>query len=357
RGFSKDVGDRYKSELEKSRAKLETLRGKVEDPREILKELGKNEKSKISVDHVLKEKENIKKSLEKNIDENMVLEKKIERTERDIETEVKILETQKSALINNDKDTLEAEKSLKIVRENSESYESYLELQKRAGEKKEKVIALEDEISNLRKKEMEIKNLEREVLETSGEIEKEKIHIANNRENLQKFLELRTQEEKALLLAQNREAELESEEKKLRPLIKKGEVLENEIKNLDYLLEIEEEKISQDKKIYLDISGKLKLSQKDGVQEKIDILLKVAEEKLSLESEISKLQALLENSREAEKKLSTSLCPYLNEKCKNLESSSDAEEFFREREKRFTDSLKEKEAKLSKVNESLETLD
>ncbi|MGL4253463.1 MAG: hypothetical protein ACRCR2_05390, partial [Fusobacteriaceae bacterium] len=354
---SKEVGDRYRSELEKSRAKLETLKGKAEDPREILKELEKSEKSKTSVDQVLREKENIKKSLEKNIDENINLEKSIERTGRDIETEVKILETQKSALISNDKDTLEAEESLKIVRKNSESYESYLEFQKRAGETKEKVIALEDEILNLRKKEMEIKNLEREALEISGEIEKEKIHIATNREKFQKVLELKTEEEKALLLAQNREAELESEEKNLLPLIRKGEVLENEIKNLNYLLEIEEEKSFQDKKLYLEISEKLKLSQKDAIQEKIDMLLKVAEEKTSLESEISKLQALLENSREAEKKLSTSLCPYLNEKCKNLESSSDAEEFFREREKKFTDSLKEKETKLSKVKESLETLD
>ncbi|MGL4568917.1 MAG: AAA family ATPase, partial [Fusobacteriaceae bacterium] len=357
RGFSKEVGDRYRSELEKSRAKLETLKGKAEDPREILKELEKSEKSKTSVDQVLREKENIKKSLEKNIDENINLEKSIERTGRDIETEVKILETQKSALISNDKDTLEAEESLKIVRKNSESYESYLEFQKRAGETKEKVIALEDEILNLRKKEMEIKNLEREALEISGEIEKEKIHIATNREKFQKVLELKTEEEKALLLAQNREAELESEEKNLLPLIRKGEVLENEIKNLNYLLEIEEEKSFQDKKLYLEISEKLKLSQKDAIQEKIDMLLKVAEEKTSLESEISKLQALLENSREAEKKLSTSLCPYLNEKCKNLESSSDAEEFFREREKKFTDSLKEKETKLFKVKESLETLD
>lgn len=357
RGFSKDVGDRYKSELEGTKAVLGTLRGKVENPEAILTELRDVEKSKISVDESLKTEGEIKKSLERQIDENSYLVKKIESGERDILGDKKILENSLEAMTQNQRDIEDGDRSLKIVNENRESYDNYITLQEEGIEQREKIITLEDEIGALREKELEIKDLEKKSLEISGEIDRNRIYQVSNRENYEKNLEIRTQEERAYNLAKKREEELNLEEIEIVPLIAQCESFERELKLVTSSLEMEEGKLSEEREELIKIREKFKLYEKDGLEEKIEKLVSKVEIEKSLQGEINKILALLENSREAEKKLSTNICPFLSERCKNLESSSGAEEFFREREEKFLNSLKNSENSLIEIREELKSLD
>lgn len=357
KGFSKDTGDRYKSELEKTKARLEVLKSKAENPQEILEKLAEAEKSKILVDENLKKEEEIKKSLEKNIAENSDLEKKIERAETDIEGEIKILETQKEAQAETSKEIEHAKKSFEILNENHENHEKYCKIQEETLEKKEKIIVLEEGVTSLRDKELETKNLEKKIIEIFGEIEKEKIHIISNRDNFERVKKLKSQEEENLFLIQKREIDLITEEKNIIPLIVAGEILDKEIKKIDSTLEIQEAKLSQERAEYRKTVERLEIFKKEELKIKIKNLEKKQDEKIVLQGELNKILALLENSREAEKKLATSMCPYLNEKCKNLENSLNTEEFFREREQEFLKSLENVKKSIVEVTMEVNSLE
>lgn len=357
KGFSKEAGDRYRSDLEKTKASLEILKGKVENPEDILKELMETEKSKILIDENLKREEDIKRSLEKNIGKNIELEKKIERAERDIQGEDKILETQIEAGKEVEGEIELAEKSLKVVNENHEGYQKYCELEEESVGKKDRIIISEEKVRRFREGELEVKNLEKKILEISSEIEKEKIHMHTNRENFQRLKKLYSQDAESLSLGREREELLNLEERKIAPLIGEGESLEREIKKIDAAMELEEIKLSQEEKGYEESLERLEMFKREKLEEKISNLMKKQEDKTALQGEFNKILALLENSREAEKKLITSVCPYLNEKCKNLETSSDTKEFFKERERGFLKSLESIKKSLEAVTEELESLE
>ncbi|MGL6132212.1 MAG: hypothetical protein ACRCZ9_11440, partial [Fusobacteriaceae bacterium] len=299
----------------------------------------------------------IKKSLEKNIDENIFLEQSIERTTRDIGEEKRVLENKEKSKIENIRYIDEAKKSLEIVEENSENYCNYIKIQDELGRRKKDIITLEEKIEVLRKKEGDIKKIENKALEINGEIDKEKIHIESNRVNYEKSLKEKVEQEKNIFLANSRESELEIEEGIIAPLIENGEKLEKEIRKLEQFLQIEEAKILEDRKNYTELNKKLESYRGERVEEKLDELQELDKKKVLVESEISKIIALLENNREAEEKLSTSICPYLDEKCKNIESSSDSNMFFEERERRFKELLESNKMIARELQKSLEPLE
>ncbi|MGL4980416.1 MAG: hypothetical protein ACRC40_00650, partial [Fusobacteriaceae bacterium] len=278
-------------------------------------------------------------------------------TTRDIGEEKRVLENQEKTKIENIKYIDEAKRSLEIVEENSENYSNYIKIQDELGRRKKDIITLEEEIEVLRKKEGDIKKIENKTLEINGEIAKEKIHIESNRVGYEKSLKEKVEQEKNIFLANSRESELDIEEGIITPLIENGEKLEKEIRKLEQFLQIEEAKILEDRKNYTELNKKLDSYSGERVEERLDELQELDKKKVLVESEISKIVALLENNREAQGKLSTSICPYLDEQCKNIDGSLDGQMFFEERERRFKELLESNKMIARELQKSLEPLE
>ena len=318
--FLKEAIDKYKSEKENLDSKINYLKENMEDKEQIT--------------NFLKVEEIIKNTLNKDFLETTEIINKLSNEIKDYET----TEIELNNLIKNIKDEEnKIKKYLNILKEN---------IIKAKQAKKSKIIVKETEKSYLEYLEIEnrLKDL-RKNLDNLLEEQKLNIQYQNNIEKLE-------------LSNKNLKVDISNLEENISKNSEKKENLENEISKL----KIKEENLDLKLKKYINLLGELeklenfkdkKLEDKLKKTTEIDILKKelvskndlfkatnieMIEKKLSDFQELEKELKLLEEQKiifeteiktlkKSSKELSDKICPFLNEKCQNLEDK-EAEDYF-----------------------------
>ena len=318
--FLKEAVDKYKEKVKDLDKEITFLKENMEDKEQIT--------------NFLKEEKEVEKNLQDNFKNINVVSKNLENEIKDYET----TEIELNNLIKNIKDEEnKIKKYLNILKEN---------IIKAKKAKKAKIIVKETEKPYLEYLEIEkrLKNL-RENLDNLLEEQKLNIKYQNN----VKILKLNNE---------NLKNDIINLEENISKNSEKKENLESEISSL----KIKEEDLDLKLKIYITLLDKLekledfkdkKLEDKLKKTTEIDILKKelvskndlfkatnieMIEKKLSDFQELEKELKLLEEQKiifeteiktlkKSSKELSDKICPFLNEKCQNLEDK-EAEDYF-----------------------------
>ena len=318
--FLKEAVDKYKE--------------KVKDLDKEITFLKKNMEDKEQITNFLKEEEIIKNTLNKDFSKTTETINKLSNEIKDYET----TEIELNNLVKNIKDeenkikkylsllkeniieAKQAKKSKIIVKETKNSYLEYLEIENRLKDLRENLDNLLEEQklniqyqNNIEKLEMSNKNL--------------KIDISNLEENISKNSEKKEKLESEISSLKIKEEDLDSKLKKYINLLDELEKLEN---FKDKKLEDKLKKTTE-----IDILKKELVSKNDLFK---TISIEELEKKLSNFQEFEKELKLLEEQKiifeteiktlkKSSKELSDKICPFLNEKCQNLEDK-EAEDYF-----------------------------
>ena len=156
--------------------------------------------------------------------------------------------------------------------------------------------------------------------------------------------------------------EIEKKEKNLQiykgelekniPLLEELERFESDIETGEKTLNTFEVKL-QEKESDLEIKKEQKDNLiKERLDEKIEEFKSIENDKKKIEGEIEKNITLGIANKEAHEKLKSSICPFLNENCKNL-SGKDINNFFLERRKRYVEIITDKKHQLEELEVKL----
>ena len=318
--FLKEAIDKYKSEKENLDSKINYLKENMEDKEQIT--------------NFLKEEEIIKNTLNKDFSETTEIINKLSNEIKDYET----TEIELNNLVKNIKDeenkikkylnilkeniieAKQAKKAKIIVKETEKPYLEYLEIENRLKVLRENLDNLLEEQklntqyqNNIEKLEISNKNL--------------KVDISNLEENVSKNSEKKENLESEISNLKIKEEDLDLKLKKYIILLDELEKLENfKNKKLEDKLkktteiDILKEELSTNKRLYKTtdlLKTQKKLTNLLKIEEKLKIL---EEQKIIFETEIKTL-------KKSSKELSDKICPFLNEKCQNLEDK-EAEDYF-----------------------------
>ena len=318
--FLKEAVDKYKEKVKDLDKEITFLKENMEDKEQIT--------------NFLKEEEIIKNTLNKDFSKTTETINKLSNEIKDYET----TEIELNNLVKNIKDeenkikkylnilkeniieAKQAKKSKIIVKETEKSYLEYLNIENRLKDLRENLDNLLEEQklniqyqNNIEKLELSNKNL--------------KVDISNLEENISKNSEKKENLESEISKLKIKEEDLDLKLKKYISLLDKLEKLEN---FKDKKLEDKLKKMTE-----IDILKK-ELVSKNDLFKIIDI--EELEKKLSDFQELEKELKLLEEQKiifeteiktlkKSSKELSDKICPFLNEKCQNLEDK-EAEDYF-----------------------------
>ena len=318
--FLKEAIDKYKSEKENLDSKINYLKENMEDKEQIT--------------NFLKEEKELEKNLQDNFKNINVVSKNLENEIKDYET----TEIELNNLIKNIKDeenkikkylnilkeniieAKQAKKSKIIVKETEKSYLEYLEIENRLKDLRENLDNLLEEQklntqyqNNIEKLELSNKNL--------------KVDINNLKENISKNSKKKEDLENEISKLKIKEENLDLKLKKYIILLDELEKLENfrdkkledKLKKTTEIDILKKELVSKNalfKTITIEIIEK-KLSDFQELEKELKLL---EEQKIIFETEIKTL-------KKSSKELSDKICPFLNEKCQNLEDK-EAEDYF-----------------------------
>ena len=318
--FLKEAIDKYKSEKENLDSKINYLKENMEDKEQIT--------------NFLKEEEIIKNTLNKDFSETTEIINKLSNEIKDYET----TEIELNNLIKNIKDeenkikkylnilkeniieAKQAKKAKIIVKETEKYYLEYLDIEKRLKDLRENLDNLLEEQklntqyqNNIEKLELSNKNF--------------KVDISNLEENISKNSEKKENLESEISELKIKEENLDLKLKKYIILLDELEKLENfrdkkledKLKKTTEIDILKKELVSKNalfKTITIEIIEK-KLSDFQELEKELKLL---EEQKIIFETEIKTL-------KKSSKELSDKICPFLNEKCQNLEDK-EAEDYF-----------------------------
>ena len=318
--FLKEAVDKYKEKVKDLDKEITYLKENMEDKEQIT--------------NFLKEEEIIKNTLNKDFSETTEIINKLSNEIKDYET----TEIELNNLVKNIKDeenkikkylnilkeniieAKQAKKAKIIVKETEKPYLEYLEIENRLKVLRENLDnLLEDQKlntqyqNNIEKLEISNKNL--------------KVDISNLEENVSKNSEKKENLESEISNLKIKEEDLDLKLKKYIILLDELEKLENfKNKKLEDKLkktteiDILKEELSTNKRLYKTtdlLKTQKKLTNLLKIEEKLKIL---EEQKIIFETEIKTL-------KKSSKELSDKICPFLNEKCQNLEDK-EAEDYF-----------------------------
>ena len=318
--FLKEAVDKYKEKVKDLDKEITFLKENMEDKEQIT--------------NFLKEEEIIKNTLNKDFSKTTETINKLSNEIKDYET----TEIELNNLVKNIKDeenkikkylnilkeniieAKQAKKSKIIVKETEKSYLEYLNIEKRLKDLRENLDNLLDEQklntqyqNNIEKLELSNKNL--------------KVDISNLEENISKNSEKKENLESEISELKIKEENLDLKLKKYINLLDKLEKLEKikKEKSDDKLkttaeINIFQKNLSLKKDLFKAINIEIiekKLSDFQELEKELKLL---EEQKIIFETEIKTL-------KKSSKKLSDKICPFLNEKCQNLEDK-EAEDYF-----------------------------
>ena len=351
-GYGKFVVDKYDKILSKKATIVNTLKENIEDPQEITMLLEEaNEKKrdfeKQHMENAIKEKEVKSQLLE--LEQTKLLFEKSKSVENILKNKVDNL---KKEILKNEEKIEEAKKSQILCDENKENYEAYQNLSDKINRLKKELKNAQNEKNSYLLKEKEKNNLDKSI----GALNSELSIIKNKSELENKLL----QEKESELIkftdkfVHNEKLEKEYKERIdiIEPLIKKSIEIEKDIekKNLElkkHMILVEEKNTQVENQIV-----QYNLLKDENLQQQIDNFEVVKLEIKELENENSGIKTQIKENNLAFEMLKSSQCPYLKEKCENL-NGKNIEEFFTQRKITLTDKKEENDCKIKKLKEKL----
>ncbi|WP_339120264.1 SMC family ATPase [Fusobacterium nucleatum] len=318
--FLKEAIDKYKSEKENLDSKINSLKENMEDKEQITNFLKEEKEVEKNLQDRFKNINVVSKNLENEIKDYETTEIELNNLIKNIKDEENKIKKYLNILKENIIKAKQAKKSRIIVKETEKSYLEYLEIEKRLKDLRENLDNLLDEQklniqyqNNIEKLELSNKNL--------------KVDISSLEENISKNSEKKENLESEISSLKIKEEDLDLKLKKYINLLDELEKLEN---FKDKKLEDKLKKTTE-----IDILKKELVSKNDLFK---TISIEELEKKLSNFQELEKGLKLLEEQKiifeteiktlkKSSKELSDKICPFLNEKCQNLEDK-EAEDYF-----------------------------
>lgn len=355
-GYSQRVESEYKTKIDIEKKSIENITEIMDNPQEIeesLKfEIERKEEFEKYLNNLIAEKKELKDKLNQINSIEIEIEK-IKGSILQCNENIKNFNIQNEKLIKQIEESIEAKK---VADENKDKYENYLEnsniLQNKKRERKEIEKIAEDQ-NNLEKK---LINLEKIKVDYFSQIELLKNKIENlkedNNKNEIKEKSLKAEIEEKTKNIENYKIQLE----KNRPLLSEIETYENKIVEWEDKIKIFKTSLKERKNnLNLHIEEKDQLLS-ENLDEKINKFEELEKNKRECEKERDQNISLGRANEEAYKKLKNSLCPFLNESCKNL-SEKNINDFFINRRKEYTEIITRKNLEIEKISEKLKAKD
>ncbi|WP_339018501.1 SMC family ATPase [Fusobacterium animalis] len=318
--FLKEAVDKYKEKVKDLDKEITFLKENIEDKEQITSFLKEEKEVEKNLQDRFKNINVVSKNLENKIKDYETTEIELNNLIKNIKDEENKIKKYLNILKENIIEAKQAKKSKIIVKETEKSYLEYLEIENRLKDLRENLDNLLEEQklntqyqNNIEKLEISNKNL--------------KIDISNLEENISKNSEKKENLESEISNLKIKEEDLDLKLKKYIILLDELEKLENfkdkkledKLKKTTEIDILKKELISKNdlfKIINIEELGK-KLSNFQELEKELKLL---EEQKIIFETEIKTL-------KKSSKELSDKICPFLNEKCQNLEDK-EAEDYF-----------------------------
>ena len=318
--FLKEAIDKYKSEKENLDSKINSLKENMEDKEQITNFLKEEKELEKNLQDNFKNINVVSKNLEKEIKDYETTEIELNNLIKNIKDEENKIKKYLNILKENIIEAKQAKKSKIIVKETEKSYLEYLDIENKLKDLRENLDNLLDEQklniqyqNNIEKLELSNKNLKVDISSLEENISKN----SEKKENLENEIsELKIKEEN-LDLKLKKYINLLGELEKLENF--KDKKLEDKLKKTTEIDILKKELVSKNdlfKTISIEELEK-KLSDFQELEKELKLL---EEQKIIFETEIKTL-------KKSSKELSDKICPFLNEKCQNLEDK-EAEDYF-----------------------------
>ena len=318
--FLKEAVDKYKEKVKDLDKEITFLKENMEDKEQITNFLKVEEIIKNTLNKDFSKTTEIINKLSNEIKDYETTEIELNNLVKNIKDEENKIKKYLNILKENIIEAKQAKKSKIIVKETEKSYLEYLEIENRLKDLRENLDNLLDEQklniqyqNNIEKLELSNKNL--------------KVDISNLEENISKNSEKKENLENEISELKIKEENLDSKLKKYINLLDELEKLEN---FKDKKLEDKLKKTTE-----IDILKKELVSKNDLFK---TISIEELEKKLSNFQELEKELKLLEEQKiifeteikilkKSSKELTDKICPFLNEKCQNLEDKEAGDYF------------------------------
>ena len=318
--FLKEAIDKYKSEKENLDSKISSLKENMEDKEQITNFLKEEKEIEKDLQDKFKNINVVSKNLENEIKEYEITEIELNNLIKNIKDEESKIKKYLNILKENIIEAKQAKKAKIIVKETEKYYLEYLDIENKLKDLRENLDNLLEEQklntqyqNNIEKLELSNKNL--------------KVDISNLEENISKNSEKKENLENEISKLKIKEENLDLKLKKYINLLDELEKLENfkdkkledKLKKTTEIDILKKELVSKNdlfKATNIEIIEK-KLSDFQELEKELKLL---EEQKIIFETEIKTL-------KKSSKELSDKICPFLNEKCQNLEDK-EAEDYF-----------------------------
>ena len=318
--FLKEAVDKYKEKVKDLDKEITFLKENMEDKEQITNFLKEEKEVEKNLQDRFKNINVVSKNLENEIKDYETTEIELNNLVKNIKDEENKIKKYLNILKENIIEAKQAKKSKIIVKETEKSYLEYLEIENRLKDLRENLDnLLEEQKLNIQyQNNIKILKLNNENLKTD---------IINLEENISKNSEKKENLESEI-------SELKIKEENLDLKLKKYIILLDELEKLENFKDKKlEDKLKKTTEI--DILKKELVSKNDLFK---IINIEELEKKLSNFQELEKELKLLEEQKiifeteiktlkKSSKELSNKICPFLNEKCQNLEDK-EAEDYF-----------------------------
>lgn len=351
-GYSKDVEGKYKNEIAIEENSIKSISDIIEDSQEVKEKLELEEEREKEFEKYLNNLSVELKEIKEKLNQISGTELKIEKINGEIRKSEEVLNNitlQEEKLKKQIEETILAKE---IADKNIENHNEYIktsEILESVKKEKKELDQIKEKQNNLEK---ELISLEKLRWDSNNQVNLWK----NSIENLK--VSCREKKDRVDFL----QGEIEKKEKNLQiykgelekniPLLEELERFESDIENGEKTLNTFEVKL-QEKESDLEIKKEQRDNLiKERLDEKIEEFKRIENDKKKIEGEIEKNITLGIANKEAHEKLKSSICPFLNENCKNL-SGKDINNFFLERRKRYVEIITDKKHQLEELEVKL----
>ncbi len=351
-GYSKDVEGKYKNEIAIEENSIKSISDIMEDSQEIKEKLELEEEREKEFEKYLNTLSTELKEIKEKLNQISDTELKIEKINGEIRKSEEVLNSitlQEEKLKKQIEETILAKE---IADKNIEKHNEYIkisEILESVKKEKKELDQIKEEQSNLEKSLVSLEKLKsdsnNQVNLWKNSIENLKVSCREKKDRVDFLQEEIEKKEKNLQIYKG---ELE----KNIPLLEELERFKNDIENGEKTLSTFIVKL-QEKESDLEIKKEQRDNLiKERLDEKIEEFKRIENDKKKIEGEIEKNITLGIANKEAHEKLKSSICPFLNENCKNL-SGKDINNFFLERRKRYVEIITDKKHQLEELEVKL----
>ena len=318
--FLKEAVDKYKEKIKDLDKEITFLKENMEDKEQITNFLKEEKEVEKNLQDRFKNINVISKNLENKIKDYETTEIELNNLIKNIKDEENKIKKYLNLLKENIIEAKQAKKSKIIVKETEKSYLEYLEIENRLKNLRESLDNLLEEQklniqyqNDIEKLEMSNKNL--------------KIDISNLEENISKNSEKKEKLESEISSLKIKEEDLDLKLKKYINLLDELEKLENfKDKKLEDKLKKTTE-IDILKKELVSKNDLFKIINIEELEKKLSNFQELEKELKLLEEQKIIFETEIKTLKKSSKELSNKICPFLNEKCQNLEDK-EAKDYF-----------------------------